>query len=306
MDDFSGPDMDDSPKRDRRRFIHALNASLGFVLLLVLAYSAQDAFDWRPFAVGPWSAQGLVGILTAPLLHGSAAHLMANAGALVILGTLAGSVYPRATLWSLPLLWLGSGLGAWLLGEPGTRHLGASGVTHGLMFLVFVLGILRRDRAAIATGMIAFLFYGSMLLTILPREIGVSWEAHMGGALGGVLAAILFRRLDPMQPRKRYSWEEEEEAEEAAREAAARHYAGGALGRDRDLEPPAPPEVPVLWRRPADDEWGKVIPFRPRRPAADAAADDGEGKTEQAEDGAGTRPRERRGSDPDNGGHAPG
>ncbi len=290
MDDLTDTDMDDSRRRDRRHFIHALNASLGFVLLLVLAYSAQDAFDWRPFAVGPWSTDGLMGILTAPLLHGSAGHLMANAGALVILGTLAGSVYPRATLWSLPLLWLGSGLGAWLLGDPGTRHLGASGVTHGLMFLIFVLGILRRDRAAIATGMIGFLFYGSMLLTILPREAGVSWEAHMGGALGGVLAAFLFRRLDPMQPRKRYSWEEEEEAEEAAaREAAAQHLAGAASRRERDLEPPAPRDVPVLWKRPDDDDWGKVIPFRPRRPVA--TPDGQESEAGKTSDDAGRRPR---------------
>ena len=77
-------------------------------------------------------------------------------------------------------------LGAWLLGQPGSHHLGASGLTHGLMFLVFVLGLLRRDRAAIAAGMLAFMFYGGMLMTILPREPGVSWESHLGGAIAGV------------------------------------------------------------------------------------------------------------------------
>jgi membrane associated rhomboid family serine protease len=102
--------------------------------------------------------------------------------ALLILGTLAGSVYPRATLRALPLLW-GSGLGV-DAGDPGTHHLGASGVAHGLMFLVFVLGLLRRDRASIAAGMIAFLFYGSMLIhQVLPHTPGVSWQSHLGGAL---------------------------------------------------------------------------------------------------------------------------
>lgn len=237
-------------KRDRRRLIRALNVSLAFVLLLVFVYSAQGSFDWTPFAVAPLRAQGLLGIVTAPLLHGSVAHIAANSVALLMLGTLAGSVYPRATLWSLPLLWLGSGLGAWLLGDADSRHLGASGLTHGLMFLIFVLGLLRRDRPAIATGMIAFLFYGGMLLTVLPHEPGISWQSHMGGAVAGVIAAFLFRGLDPALPRKRYSWEDEEESLSTL---------------DEELEPPPPEQVPVLWQRPDPQEQrGVVLPFPPR------------------------------------------
>ena len=236
---------------DRRRLLRALTASLGLVLLLAVVYTVQGTIDWRSFAVAPHSLQGLLGILTAPLLHGSVQHLAANSVALLMLGTLAGSVYPRATLWSLPLLWLGSGLGAWLLGDAGTRHLGASGLTHGLMFLIFVLGLLRRDRPAIATGMIAFLFYGGMLLTVLPHEPGVSWQSHLGGALAGVLSAFLFRRLDPALPRKRYSWEDEEDAT-----ATALHD---------ELEPPAPHEVPVLWQRTEPEQAGGVVlQFPPR------------------------------------------
>ena len=243
-------DPDTQAKTDRRRLIRALNASLGFVLLLILVYSAQGSFDWRPFAVAPHSVEGWLGVLTAPLLHGSIEHVAANSVALLMLGTLAGSVYPRATLWSLPFLWLGSGLGAWLLGDAGTRHLGASGVTHGLMFLIFVLGVLRRDRPAIATGMIAFLFYGGMLLTVLPQEPGVSWQSHLGGAVGGIIAAILLRRLDPALPRKRYSWEDEEE---------------NLAPLDDELEPPAPRDVPVLWHHAQpEEERGVVLKFPPR------------------------------------------
>src|SRR5699024_3726556 len=119
-----------------------------------------------------------------------------------------------------------------LLGDPGSHHLGASGVTHGLMFLVFFLGLLRRDRAAVAAAMIAFFLFGGMLMTVLPREAGVSWQAHLGGAAGGLLAALLWRRLDPVAPRRRYSWEIEEE--EAARQAA--------IEEADTLEPPSPDE----------------------------------------------------------------
>ena len=250
---------------DRSRLLRALKASLAFVLLLTIAFSAQSAIDWRPFAVIPQTAAGLLGVLTAPLLHGSMAHLGANAVSLLLLGTLAGSVYPRATMRALPLIWLGSGLCAWLFGIAGSHHLGASGITHGLMFLVFVLGLLRRDRASVAAAMIALFLYGGMLLTILPREFDVSWQSHLGGALGGVIAAFAFRRKDPQAPRRKYSWEVEEELAAQAAEAE----------RDQ-FEPATPRDVPVLWRRDPPASAGVVLPF-PRRSgsAPDSGSSDG-------------------------------
>ena len=242
--------------RDRRRLRRAFWCSAAFVLLLMVVFSAQDAgaFDWRAWTVQPWSLAGLAGLFGAPLLHGSGGHLAANSMALLFLGTLAGSVYPRATLPALPVLWLGSGLGAWLLGAEGTHHLGASGLTHGLGFLVFTLGVLRRDRAAIAAACIAFFLYGGMLLTVLPREAGISWESHLGGAIAGVACALVLRARDPLPPRRRYSWEIEEDLEdEAAREAR------------EQLEPGRPDEIPVIWRRePRDDDRGRVLRFPPR------------------------------------------
>ncbi len=237
---------------DHRRIRRALTVSLSLVLALLAIFSAQASVDFRGLMIEPHTIAGLIGILSAPLLHGSFEHVMANAISLLLLGTLAGSVYPRATLRALPLIWLASGACAWLLGEAGSHHLGASGITHGLMFLVFVLGLLRRDRAAIASAMIAFMLYGGMLLTVLPQEPGVSWQAHLGGAMGGIVAAFLFRRSDPEAPRKKYSWDIEDElAAEAAR-----------LDRDQ-FEPPHPRDVPVLWQR-GEAPRGVVLPFRAR------------------------------------------
>ena len=238
--------------RDRRRLLLAFNLSLGFVGLLLAIFALQPRLPVAAMAVSPGEAAGLLGLLTAPLLHGSGAHLAANASALVILGTLAGAVYPRATLRALPLLWLGSGLGAWLLGEPGTRHLGASGVTHGLMFMVVTLGLLRRDRPSIAAGMIVMLFYGGSVLAVLPHGDGISWQSHLGGALAWVLSGFLFRRVDPTAPRQRYSWEREEEERTSAGDDA------------HELEPAPPREVPVLWQRtPEGQVRGVVVRLRP-------------------------------------------
>jgi membrane associated rhomboid family serine protease len=258
MPQASLPNSRQQRQLDGQRVRRGLQWSLAGVLVLTIVFAVQGVLPVAALTVTPGSVAGLLGVLTAPLLHGSPGHLLANATALLMLGTLAMTAYPRATVRALPLLWLGAGLGAWLLGEPGSHHLGASGVTHGLGFLVFVLGLLRRDRAAIAAGMLAFLFYGGMLLTIFPHEAGVSWESHLGGALAGVLAAFVFRRSDPLPARRKYSWEVEEELE---RERAA-------AGHDT-FEPPTPDDVPVLWKRDPESR-GRVIAFRkPRDTAGD-------------------------------------
>jgi hypothetical protein len=96
--------------------------------------------------------------------------------------------------------------------------------------------------------MIAFLFFGGMLITIFPNEVGVSWEYHLAGAASGLLGALLFRRADPAPPRKRYSWEDEPEP---------------ADEDDAMYEPPSPGDVPVIWQRPLRVR-PVVVPFRRR------------------------------------------
>jgi len=232
------------------RFKVALNLSMAAIIGLAVIFFAEGRwFDPEFFAIRPQSLSGLIGVATAPLLHGSTEHLFNNAFSILVLGTLAGTVYPQASKRALPMIWLLSGLGTWLIAPVGGAHLGASGVIHGLGFMVFALGLLRRDRPAIAATMIAFFFFGSMLLTVLPQELGVSWEYHLSGALAGLLAAIVWRRADPPPPRRRYSWEDEPEPQPDPEVQV--------------LELPSPAEVPILWRRPEPD-GDNVLPFRPR------------------------------------------
>lgn len=249
------PELREAPAV-RLRFQRALNLSLlGIIVLAAVFFLQMQGLDTDALAIVPQDAAHAIGILTAPLLHGSLGHLGSNAFALLMLGTLAGTVFPRATWRALPLIWVGSGLGTWLIATGGS-HIGASGVAHGLGFLVFTLGLLRRDRPAIAASLIAFFFFGGMLVTVFPNEIGVSWEYHLAGAVSGVLAGIAFRRADPVPARKRYSWEDEPEA---------------ADPDDDVLEPPSPDEVPVIWQRPLRVR-GVVLPFR--RPEGARVAND--------------------------------
>lgn len=179
--------------------IHALGALLDVTL--------------SGLGVRPGQITGLHGILTAPLVHGSARHLLTNTPPLLVLGTAMLYGYPRASKIALPMIWLVSGVGVWLFAREAT-HLGASGLTYGMMFFVFVIGILRRDRPSIALALIVFFLYGSMVWGVLPLKPGISFEFHLFGALTGIAAAVVLRRRDPLAQRRLYDWEKDPSAEE--------------------------------------------------------------------------------------------
>ena len=181
-----------------------------FVFLLWVIWLADSALGLGlvRFGVYPGHVAGLRGVLFGPLIHGSAAHIVANTSGLLVLGTALIYGYPRSAGIVLPVIYLGSGLGIWLFARE-SYHIGASGLTHGMMFFIFVIGILRRDRPAIALSLLVFFLYGSMIWGIFPGEPGVSFEAHLFGAVLGVALAFLLRKRDPRPPERRYSWEDE-------------------------------------------------------------------------------------------------
>lgn len=100
---------------------------------------------------------------------------------------------------ALPFVWVGSGALVWLLAR-NSAHIGASGVVYGLMAWIIALGILRRTREALMLMLVALFLYGGLIWGVLPLDPSVSFEAHLAGALTGVVAGILTRRLDPLPP----------------------------------------------------------------------------------------------------------
>ncbi|MEQ1438545.1 rhomboid family intramembrane serine protease [Fontimonas sp. SYSU GA230001] len=168
------------------------------VLWLLLGYGALLPFDAiRAFGLFPRDIGRLHGILTAPLIHSSIGHLAANSVPLFVLGTAMLYGLPRATRIALPAIWLVSGLGVWLFGR-ASFHVGISGVTHGMVFFVLLVGILRRDRASIALVMFVSFLYGGMIWGVLPQRPDISFESHLAGALAGLVAAYALRDADPL------------------------------------------------------------------------------------------------------------
>lgn len=173
-------------------------ALLTAALWMLLGYGMLLFFDpIRELGIYPRQVGHLHGILTAPLIHSSIGHLAANTVPLFVLGTAMLYGLPRATRIALPAIWLLSGLGVWLFGR-ASYHVGISGVTHGMVFFMLLIGILRRDRASIALVMFVSFLYGGMIWGVLPQRPDVSFESHLFGAIAGLTAAVTLRRLDPL------------------------------------------------------------------------------------------------------------
>jgi membrane associated rhomboid family serine protease len=198
------------PVKDVSRFRRAVIMVVVFIAVLWVIELADTGLSLHLNRLGvyPREPGGLLGILLAPLIHGSWGHLISNSGALFVLGIVLLYGYPRSAPGVLLLIYVGSGLGVWLFAR-SSYHLGASGLTHGLMFFIFTSGILRRDRLSTALSLIVFFLYGGMVWTVFPQQPGISYESHFFGALTGVIAGFLFRHNDPLPPVKKYDWEGE-------------------------------------------------------------------------------------------------
>ncbi len=185
-----------------------------FVLLLWIIRLAESVSGVGLSGMGvyPQSLSGAMGIIVAPLIHGSWAHLLSNTLPVLLLGSMLVYGYPKSRWWVILIVWLVSGAGVWLFAR-SSYHIGASGLSHGLFFFLFIAGILRRDKRSSALLMVAFFMYGTMLWTIFPQEPGISFEYHFFGAISGGVCALLFSRRDPMPERRVYSWELEEAEE---------------------------------------------------------------------------------------------
>ncbi|MEI2276583.1 rhomboid family intramembrane serine protease [Paenarthrobacter ilicis] len=168
----------------------------GFVVLLyVIEFINTLMFHGlnRTFGLRSRSWDGILDIITFPLLHANFNHLLSNTLPLIIFGFLAFMSGIRVFLTALAFSWLGSGLTVWLIGGGGVT-VGASGLVFGFFAFLLVRGFFNRNWWQILLSIVLFMAYGSILFGVLPTVMGfVSWQAHLGGAIGGVIAAVLLR-----------------------------------------------------------------------------------------------------------------
>ena len=150
--------------------------------------------DLDRYGIQPRDADGLAEIVSAPFLHVGFGHLISNTlpflamGAAIALGGLA-----RVAVVTVVVV-LVSGLGTWLVAPANSIHLGASGVVFGYASYLVSRGLFSQRLAELGVGVLVVVIWGIGLLQgLLPQE-RISWQAHLFGAVGGVLAALLLAR----------------------------------------------------------------------------------------------------------------
>jgi membrane associated rhomboid family serine protease len=163
-------------------------AALMWVLEVVdqVTSANLDQYGIKPHDVG-----GLTGIVTAPFLHAGFGHLIGNTIPFLVLGaTIALSGLARVAA-TTAIVALVGGLGVWIVAPTGTDHIGASGVVFGYASYLIARGAFSRNLLHLGVGLAVIAVYGTTLLFGFAPRDGISWQGHLFGAIGGVVAARL-------------------------------------------------------------------------------------------------------------------
>lgn len=145
------------------------------------------------FGVIPRTEIGLRGLVFAPFLHGNLNHLIANTMPFLALGWMV-MLRDARHFWPVTLFSaLGAGLMAWTLGAPGSVHIGASGVVFGYLGFLLLAGVYARSVMSVVLSLVTAGLWGGLVLGLAPGQSGISWQAHLGGFVGGILAARRYR-----------------------------------------------------------------------------------------------------------------
>ena len=176
---------------------------LGFLIALMwLSEIVDSAAGHRldQYGIEPRDDDGLIGIPAAPFLHAGFSHLISNTVPLVTMGIAIAFAGARRVVAVTAIVALVSGLGTWLVAPDGTVHIGASGVVFGYATYLLSRGAFNRNLLELAIGVLVAVVWGGALLGGLLPEEGISWQGHLFGAVGGIVAARLLARSRDRAP----------------------------------------------------------------------------------------------------------
>lgn len=190
------------------RFLHPVGL-LAVMWLLRIADSVLPG-SFTGLGLRSWDLGSLGGLVLGPLLHTGWPHLLSNSVPFLVLGCLVAVEGARRFWVVTAVVALVGGAGTWLVNAPGTLTVGASVLVFGYFGYVLARTFVapstshRIGYAVIAVSVVA-LYGGSMLWGLLPVQQGVSWQAHLFGGVGGVLAALAVAPASPLRrsPRRR-------------------------------------------------------------------------------------------------------
>lgn len=177
-----------------------------FVVILWIVKFIEIILDtsFADYGVFPRHLEGLIGIITAPLIHADFEHLTSNSIPMLVLGAALIYFYKEVAYQVFFFSYLLSGFWLWIIGREN-YHIGASGVLYGLVTFLFFSGVLRKHTGLMALSLLVVFLYGGLVWGIFPLFKVISWESHLCGSLAGILLAFVYRKEGPQ--RKVYEWE---------------------------------------------------------------------------------------------------
>lgn len=141
------------------------------------------------YGIQPYSIIGLRGIVFAPFLHGGFPHLMANTIPFLTLGWLTMIQATKDFFVASIMSALIGGAGVWLFGSPQSVHIGASILIYGYLGFLLLRGYFQKNFPSIALSIFVAIAYGGFIWGVFPSQMGVSWQGHLFGFIGGAIAA---------------------------------------------------------------------------------------------------------------------
>lgn len=171
----------------------AVPARMVFLMWGIFAVESLYSTDFGIFGIWPREFRGLLGLITAPLLHGNSYHLISNTFPLLFLGTTVFFFYDRIAIRVFFQCYFVPNFLVWLFARPNI-HIGASGLIYGLASFLIFYGIFRKDIKSLLLSIVITLLYGTLIYGVFPNQYGVSWESHLFGAVVGALSASIYAR----------------------------------------------------------------------------------------------------------------
>lgn len=181
-----------------RQLLSATIPSIFFLIIIWTVYllSFYDVIDVRDWAVLPRDWSQIQGIIFMPLMHENLDHILSNSVPLFFTCTLLFYFYKPIAWRVLGIIWIFSGFWVWMAARTN-YHIGASAVIYGLVFFLFISGVIRKDRKLLIVALIVVFLYGSLVWGILPYNPTMSWEGHLYGSIAGILCAWFLRKEGP-------------------------------------------------------------------------------------------------------------
>ena len=198
---------------EKKHFVNSLIFPAVFLIIIWLSKFLEVSMEWSFVEGGvyPRHLSGLIGIITSPLIHSDWKHLIDNSLPIVILTLALFYFYKDISYKVFFLIYVISGILLWGIGRQA-YHIGASGMIYGLATFLFTSGVLRKVRSLMAISLLVVFWYGSLVWGLLPYDYKVSFEAHLMGAITGIILAFIYRDQGPDPEIK--VWDDEEDSED--------------------------------------------------------------------------------------------